>query len=75
MQSADEHRVFLSLVSLAELGYGVEGIPAGARRNRIEHWLQDELPLRFEYRILPIDHPIAEAWGKVVSRRKLSGVR
>lgn len=66
-ESADEDRVFLSVISLAELRYGVERMPSGARRNRLEQWLRDELPLRFEGRILFVDNSVAEAWGKTVS--------
>jgi hypothetical protein len=73
MESADEDRVFLSVISLAEVRYGVERMPAGARHDRIERWLHDELPLRFEGRILPIDHHIAEAWGRAVSRSEALG--
>jgi predicted nucleic acid-binding protein len=72
-ESADEDRVFLSAISLAELRYGVERMPAGARRNRLEQWLRDELPLRFEGRILSVDHKVAEAWGKTVSRCEAMG--
>jgi predicted nucleic acid-binding protein len=68
MESADEDRIFLSVISLAELRYGVERMAAGARRNRLEQWLRLELPLRFEGRILPVDNDVAEAWGKTVSR-------
>ena len=35
MESADEDRVFLSVISLAELRYGVERLPSGARRVRL----------------------------------------
>jgi predicted nucleic acid-binding protein len=73
MESADEDRVFLSVISLAELRYGVERMPAGARRNRLEYWLRDELPLRFEGRILPVDYEVAEAWGRTVSRSEALG--
>lgn len=73
MESADEDRVFLSVVTLAELTYGVERMPAGARRSRLEHWLQLELPLRFEGRILPVDETIANLWGKTVSRAEAVG--
>lgn len=73
MESADEDRVFLSVISLAELRYGVERIPVGARRIRLEQWLRDELPLRFEGRILSIDNNIAEAWGRTVSRSEALG--
>lgn len=68
MESADEDRIFISVVSLAELRYGVERMAAGRRRSRLEEWLRDELPLRFEGRILPVDIKVAEAWGKTVSR-------
>jgi toxin FitB len=73
MESADEDRVFLSVVSLAELRYGVERMPVGARHNRLEQWLRNELPLRFEGRILHIDNDVAEAWGRAVSRSESLG--
>ncbi|SRR5579872_579429 len=68
MESADEDRIFLSVISLAELRYGIERMPVGSRRARLEHWLRDELPLRFEGRILSVDERVAEAWGRTVSR-------
>jgi predicted nucleic acid-binding protein len=73
MESADEDRVFLSVVSFAELRYGVDRMADGARRSRLELWLRDELPLRFEGRILPVDHLVAEAWGRTVSRCEALG--
>jgi toxin FitB len=73
MESADEDRVFLSVISLAELRHGVERLAAGARRSRLEQWLRDDLPLRFEGRVLPVDHSVAEAWGRTVSRSEALG--
>jgi toxin FitB len=73
MESADEDRVFLSVISLAELRYGVERMVAGARRNRLEAWLRDELQLRFEGRILPVDDNVALAWGRAMSRSEALG--
>lgn len=73
MESADEDRIFISVVSLAELHYGVERMAAGSRRSRLEQWLQYELPLRFESRILSVDTSVAEAWGRTVSRSEVAG--
>src|SRR5216684_4258010 len=73
MEAADEDRIFISVVSLAELRYGVERMAAGRRRSRLEQWLRNELPLRFESRILPVDAQVAEAWGKIVSRSEAAG--
>jgi toxin FitB len=73
MESTDEDRIFVSVITLAELRYGVERLAAGARRRRLEVWLGHEVPLRFEGRILPVDANIAEAWGKTVSRSDAAG--
>ncbi len=73
MDNADEDRVFISVISLAELRYGVERLPSGKRRRRLEEWVANELTTRFEGRILPIDGVVAEAWGRTMSRSEASG--
>jgi predicted nucleic acid-binding protein len=70
---ADEDRIFLSVITLAELRYGIERMAAGLRQRRLDEWLRNELPPRFEGRILSIDNSIADVWGKVVARREAVG--
>jgi predicted nucleic acid-binding protein len=69
----DEDRVFLSVVTLAELRYGIARLADGGRRRRLDAWLRDELPLRFEGRLLSVDEAIADRWGEVVARREAAG--
>ena len=73
LAEADEDRVFISVVTLAELRYGVERMATGNRRRRLEEWLGGELPLRFEGRVLSVDKAVADAWGHVVARRNATG--
>jgi toxin FitB len=73
MESADEDRLFLSVITLAELHYGVERMPAGMRRTGVERWLRLEVPLRFEKRVLPVSQGIAVAWGRIVSLTESAG--
>jgi len=73
LEGVDEDRVFLSVVTLAELRYGIERLAVGKKRKRLEDWLQHELPLRFEGRILSIDSAVADACGKLVARRETLG--
>ena len=73
IESTDEDRIFLSVISLAEVRYGIERLSHGKRRRRLEQWLQDELPLRFEDRILPVNASVADASGKVLSRSEAAG--
>ena len=56
------------MVTFAELRHGIERMAAGSRRERLDVWLREELPLRFENRVLSIDAAVANAWGKIVSR-------
>lgn len=69
----DEDRVFLSVVTLAELRHGIARMPDGDRRRRLDEWLRVELPARFEDRILPIDSAVADAWGEMVAHRQKQG--
>lgn len=70
----DEDRVFLSVVTLAELRHGIELLPQGRRRDRLTAWASEELPARFEGRILAIDRRIAETWGAVMGQARRAGV-
>jgi len=73
LAEVDEDRVFLSVVTLAEVRRGVELLPAGRRRERLAAWLADELPARFEGRILGIDERVAAAWGIAMARSQRRG--
>jgi predicted nucleic acid-binding protein len=69
----DEDRTYLSVITLAELRRGIDRMSDGLRRRRIDEWLQNELPSRFESRILPVDEATAYEWGKIVARRDALG--
>ena len=71
----DEDRVYLSVVTLTELRHSIERLSDGKRRRRLDQWLREELPLRFEGRVLAIDAGVAERWGKVVARSEAAGRR
>lgn len=73
LDGVDEDRVFLSVATLAELRSGIARIPPGSRRARLEEWLAEELPTRFEGRILAIDREVALIWGDVVAEREQAG--
>lgn len=66
--SVNEERTFISTVTISELRYGIERLPAGARRSRLDEWLSKNLLARFEGRILPVDVEVAEASGRINAR-------
>lgn len=73
LAEADEDRVFISVVTLAELRHGIERMPAGARRDRLDAWLTGQLPARFEARMLPVDAATADGWGRIMARGQAAG--
>jgi toxin FitB len=73
LSECDEDRVFLSVVTIAELRHGIERLSAGRRRSRLDAWLGDELLPRFEGRVLSIESGVADLWGRLVARREALG--
>lgn len=73
LDAIDEDRTHLSVVTIGELRRGVDRMADGHRKERLARWLTDELPVRFEGRLLPIDEAIAQAWGRVRARTDLMG--
>ncbi len=74
-ESVDEDCVFLSVISLTELRYGIERLQAGKRRQHLEQWLDYEVPERFEGRVLGIDPTVADSCGRIVHRCEAVGRR
>lgn len=73
LSQANEGEVFLSVVTVAELRYGIERLPQGRRRRELDRWLRSELPRRFEQRIILVDGPICDEWGRVTARLESRG--
>lgn len=73
LTQVEEDEAFLSVVTFAELRHGIERLPAGRRRRRLDAWLRNDLPLRFESRIVWVDGAIADEWGRLVARREARG--
>jgi toxin FitB len=70
----DEDRAFISVISFAEIRRGIEMLPNGRRRERLAAWLAEDLPARFEQRVLDIDLRVAETWGTLKARGQKIGL-
>lgn len=70
--SASEEELFLSVVTIGELRYGIERLPAGRRQRDLEVWLSLEIRERFSGRILVVDIDTADVFGQILARRNVS---
>ena len=73
LAEADEDRLFLSVMTLTEIRFGIEKLKAGARRTRLERWFGAELTERFSGRILAVDATVADTCGIVLARGRRVG--
>jgi predicted nucleic acid-binding protein len=73
LAAVDEEQVFVSVATLAELKAAIDTLPKGGRRRRLEEWLAQEILLRFESRILPVDAAAADGWGWFMARAMMRG--
>lgn len=67
---ADE--MFVSVVSIGEIWYGIELLPEGNRRRTLERWAYD-FERRYEPRILPVDADVARTWGAIGAACRRNG--
>lgn len=59
--------LYLSVLTVGELRKGVEGVADAGRRVSLLDWLETDLPAFFTGRILPIDLPVADRWGRLLA--------
>ncbi|SIT54139.1 Toxin FitB [Mesorhizobium prunaredense] len=73
LDGLDEDRSFISVVSIAEIRRGVALMDEGRKREALAQWLAQDLPQRFEQRVLPVDESVALAWGDLMGLAKRRG--
>ena len=59
--------LFLSVLTLGELRKGAEGLKGATRRMALLDWLDADLPAFFTGRILSVDAPVADRWGRMLA--------
>ena len=64
-------RLFLSRVTIAEIRYGIERLPAAdLSRKRLEAWLANELRPWFADRVLDVEEDVLVIWRRLVEQGK-----
>lgn len=63
--------LFLSRVTIAEIRYGIERLPASdPSRKRLDVWLRDELRPWFADRLLDVDEDVFVIWRRLIEKGK-----
>ena len=57
--------MFICAISIGELCYGIERLPAGKKKNDLLLWINTKLPQWFNGRIICLDTDTMAEWGKI----------
>lgn len=69
----DPNTIYLSVITIGEIRKGVEKLPSSKRRETVKEWLETDLLLRFQGRILEITTEVMLIWGKLTARLENEG--
>ena len=65
IDSLPEKNIYLSVVTIGEIQFGIQKLPQSKKRDRILSWLETDLLSRFENRIVEIDIETMLVWGEM----------
>jgi predicted nucleic acid-binding protein len=74
LQETDNEKLFVSVLSIAEILKGITRLPMSKRRSQLQEWLDNTLHPWFENRILPVTQPVAERLGRLAGERDARGL-
>lgn len=74
VDSLDSDDVFLSVITIGEIAKGVEKLPKSKRKQELHSWLKENLLVRFDGRIIPLDSEVLMEWGILIARLESTGI-
>jgi predicted nucleic acid-binding protein len=66
-------QLFITTITIAEIMYGLNALPEGSRRNKLEDSFNMAIMDAFQHRILDFDELAARIYGKIMAQRKNMG--
>lgn len=65
--------LYISTVTIAEIGFGLNVLPAGGRRRNLEERFDRFVASGFAHRVLPFDEKAARLYGELMGYRRRRG--
>ena len=68
----DEKNLYLSVITIGEIKSGIEKLDNGRKKEKLLHWSENDLLVRFHNRIIDIDIEVMLQWGITTTQLKKS---
>jgi len=75
IDSIDEMKIFLSVITIGEIEKGLSKLPNSKRKTLISEWLHEDLLIRFNNRIISLDIDTLFQWGKMSAALEQEGLK
>ncbi|MBI1297239.1 PIN domain-containing protein [bacterium] len=69
----DSELLYLSAITIGELQRGMARLPVSQHKRDLAEWIQQDLIVRFQHRLLAIDVDVMLTWGDLVARLEAGG--
>ena len=73
VDALDSDDVYLSVITIGEIAKGIEKLPKSKRKQELNSWLKEDLLVRFDGKIIPLDTEVLMQWGILIASLELSG--
>jgi predicted nucleic acid-binding protein len=64
-ESINWEDMFLSVVTIGEICYGVEKLGTGKKKHELSVWIYTKIPEWFNRRIIELDIEVLQEWGRI----------
>lgn len=68
IDAQDPNSIYLSVITIGEIRKGIAKLPDSPRTAALHRWLTDDLLIRFQGYILPLDVEVMLLWGDLVGQ-------
>ncbi len=75
VNSCSEDTLFLSSLTIGEIQKGISKLPISKKKSVLQNWLNKNLLVRFNQRILSIDSIVAQKWGEILFTSEKNGYK
>jgi predicted nucleic acid-binding protein len=73
LDSVDEEKLFISVITIGEIQRGIERLPDSRRKTNLLVWMNNGLIQRFAARMIVIDTSTMFMWGSLTARMETTG--